>query len=225
MLKALVFKELREIAGITIATALAYGVLVAHQMGYRVLPFFPDSRYGRFETIPFLQTTYIGWFICISAVFASVLGLWQTVAESGRGTWLFLLHRPMDRKKSIGVKMAVGLSVYLIVSATATLTYAAWAAVPGAHASPFYWWMTEMVWPCWLTIVLCYLGAFLAGIRPGRWIGTRLLPLAAAGLLAILIVFVRVQYGMQLLTIIALILVCAFFVGMILYEIRTRDFS
>ena len=34
---------------------------------------------------------------------------------------------------------------------------------------------------------LLYFGAFLSGIRPARWFGTRLLPLVAAGALAMLL--------------------------------------
>jgi hypothetical protein len=222
MLKALVFKELRETAGIAIMAALAYGATVAYQMGYNIFPFIPFNRY---EMIPFLQTGYINWFICISVAFASALGLWQTVAESYRGTWLFLLHRPMERNKMIALKIVVGLSIYLAVSGGATLIYALWAALPGTHATPFYWWMTEVVWLSWIAIVLCYLGAFLAGIRPGRWIGTRLLPALAAGLLVILVLYMWLECRMQLWVLLAFILLCALFINMIFYAVRTRDFS
>jgi hypothetical protein len=222
MYKALVLKELRETAGIAALALLAYCLLVMSQMGYDVPPFFYHQ--GR-EKIPFLDSIYISWFICISVVFSTVLGLWQTVVESYRGTWPYLLHRPMDLRKLIGVKMAVGAGVYLIVSAVPTLIYAAWASLPGTHASPFFWWMTEPTWLCWIVIVVCYLGAFLAGVRPGRWFGTRLLPVPAAYLMAALILCIRFQLRTELGTLIALVIVCAFFINMILFAVRTRDFS
>jgi hypothetical protein len=222
MLKALVFKELRETAGIVALAFLAYFTVVASEMGYYILPFV--WRGGR-ETIPFLYEDYISWFICISVVFSTALGLWQTVVESYSGTWPFLLHLSMESRKVIAVKMAVGASVYLVVSAVPTLVYAAWAATPGTHASPFFWWMTEMVWLCWITSVVCYLGAFLAGIRPGRWIGTRLLPVPAGFLAAGLVLFLRVQFGTPSWALGVLVIVCAFFVAMILFAMRTRDFS
>ncbi len=222
MFKALVLKELRETAGIASVAMLAYCAIVASQIGYYVPPFFQHQ--GN-EKIPFLQTEYIVWFICISAVFSTALGLWQTVAESNRGTWPFLLHRPMELKSLIGIKMAVGAGMYLAVSGAATLIYAVWAATPGTHASPFFWWMTEATWLCWIVIVVCYFGAFLAGVRPARWFGTRLLPVPAAYLTAVLILCIRFQLRTQLWTLIALVIVCAFFINMILFAVRTRDFS
>jgi len=38
----------------------------------------------------------------------------------------------------------------------------------------------EAAWRLALAMPLIYLAAFLSGLRPGRWLGTRLLPLAAA---------------------------------------------
>jgi hypothetical protein len=40
--------------------------------------------------------------------------------------------------------------------------------------------MTEPAWRMALLMPLLYLGAFLSGLRPARWFGTRLLPLVAA---------------------------------------------
>ena len=40
--------------------------------------------------------------------------------------------------------------------------------------------MTIPVWLTWLAVGLVYLGAFLSGIRPAAWWGTRLMPLAGA---------------------------------------------
>ena len=58
--------------------------------------------------------------------------------------------------------------------------YGAWAAVPGHHASPFEWSMTGPAWRLTILMPLLYLGAFLSGLRPARWFGTRLLPLVAS---------------------------------------------
>ena len=117
------------------------------------------------------------------------LGLRQTVVESRRGTWLFLLHRPASLWRVLAAKLAVGGGLYLVCGAVAILSYAAWAAMPGKHASPFLWWMTARAWKAWGVIAIVYLAAFLAGIRPARWFGTRLLPLAAGGVLALLLMF------------------------------------
>ena len=154
--------------------------LVAYCAGYNVLPFY--SNYAAMRTacdVPFVDGNFLGFFIAFSAALAVVLGLRQTVVESHRGTWLFLLHRPVGMRRVIAAKLAVGGGLYLACGAVAILTYAAWALLPGKHASPFLWWMTAWSWEAWGVIAVVYLAAFLAGLRPGRWFGTRLLPLAA----------------------------------------------
>ncbi|HEY4760596.1 MAG TPA: hypothetical protein VIH42_08455 [Thermoguttaceae bacterium] len=223
MYKALVLKELRETMGITILALLAYFVGIVCLTGYKVLPFLPEPG---LREIPFLGGNKYGWLMVVSAVvFAMALGLWQTLGESIHGTWQYLLHRPMDMRKLIGVKLAVGGGLYLVVSALAILVYAAWPATPGTHASPFYWWMTVPVWKGWLLILLCYLCTFLAGIRPGRWIGTRLMPIAAIYLLAVFISIIPDWWTMVDLGLPALIVVCVFLVYLIFHIARTRDFS
>jgi hypothetical protein len=45
-----------------------------------------------------------------------------------------------------------------------------------------------MTAPAWWTVIVIptlYFGAFLSGIRPARWFGTRLLPLVAASVAVI----------------------------------------
>ncbi|MGA2796740.1 MAG: hypothetical protein ABSE63_04100 [Thermoguttaceae bacterium] len=227
MLKALVFKELRETIGIAVIALLAYLAGIANLIGYIILPFgmvriFPQPLQGR---IPFLDAEFMSWFMIVSVGFAVALGLKQTVGESVRGTWLLLLHRPMERRNLTAIKLIVGMSLYLIVSATAILIYSLWAATPGTHPSPFYWWMTVHFWQVWLILALGYLGSFFAGVRPGRWFGTRLMPVAAAGVLAGLTGFVVVEAGWWFLGFMGFALLCAMFVGLILFMVRTRDYS
>jgi hypothetical protein len=47
--------------------------------------------------------------------------------------------------------------------------------------------MTLPAWQLWACMLLVYFGAFLSGIRPARWFGTRLVPLVAAIVLAVLV--------------------------------------
>jgi len=117
-----------------------------------------------------------------------------------------LLHRPARRETIFATKLAVGAVVCLLLGGLPVLCYALWAAAPGTHPSPFFWSMTGWVWQMCLEIPLVYLGAFLSGLGPGRWYGSRFLPLAgslfllwgvhellpwpAAGLLAILLISV-----------------------------------
>ncbi|MGA2060957.1 MAG: hypothetical protein ABSG67_10780 [Thermoguttaceae bacterium] len=230
MYKALVFKELRETIGIAIIAILAYLAGIANLIGYTVLPFgmvraFPEPIQG---AIPFQEREFFGWFMLVSVVFCLALGLRQTVGESRGGTWMFLLHRPISLRKLICIKMAVGVGLYFVVSAMAILIYAAWAATPGTHASPFYWWMTSLTWKVWFLIFPCYFGAFLSGIRPGRWIGTRLLPVPAVCIAISFLAYVVFElklFSWWFLVIFAFPLLCAFLFGEIMFVARTRDFS
>jgi hypothetical protein len=100
------------------------------------------------------------------------------------------------------------------------MLYALWAASPGTHASPFAWSMTLPAWTAWLAISAVYLGAFLSGIRPANWLGTRLAPLAAALGLAVLCSALPVAFAWPLL-----ILLDALLIVLILYVARQRDFA
>jgi hypothetical protein len=227
MYKALVFKELRETIGTAVIAFLVYLAGIMNMLGYPVLPLglFGLAPAAQSRSIPFLNDQFQTWFIMVSVGYVIALGLRQTVGESVRGTWLLLLHHPMDRRRLIIVKLAVGASLYLLVAAMAILIYATWAATPGTHASPFYWWMTVPYWQIWIVFLLGYLGAFFAGIRPGRWFGTRLLPLAASGVLAALTGSIVIEAGWWLLGFLGFILLCAIFVASILFVVKTRDYS
>lgn len=174
MYRAVLRKELREILLVALAAAAALAYIVAGHAGWEL--FFGSGLEQRSE-VAFLGDQFVSFFGMVCAGFAVALGFWQTVWESGRGTWLFLLHRPANRRALIGAKLAVGTVTYLVVSSTAILVYAAWAATHGNLAAPFYWWMTQYAWIACLLMVSVYLGTFLSGIRPGRLLGTRLLPL------------------------------------------------
>ncbi|MGO9110870.1 MAG: hypothetical protein ACLP9L_16740 [Thermoguttaceae bacterium] len=220
MFRALVLKELRETGWIALVGLLVHLAIVANCAGYQVLPF--SSRTMNVVETPFLDGSFLAPFCFVSIALAAALGLRQTAFESRGGTWLFLLHRPMSMRRVLAAKLAVGGGLYLISGLIAILSYAAWAAMPGKHASPFLWWMTADAWKAWGLIAIIYLAAFLAGIRPARWFGTRLLPLAAGGVLAALLVF---PMFWPLLGIAAFFLVAAWLVALIHFTAQTRDFS
>ena len=96
--------------------------------------------------------------------------------------------------------------------------------MPGTHASPFFWWMTANAWVALGFIAIVYPAAFLTGLRPARWFGTRLLPLAAAGPLAVAPALFSLVH-LELLGIPAYLLVAACLVALIYCVARTRDFS
>jgi ABC-type transport system involved in multi-copper enzyme maturation permease subunit len=181
MYKAIILKELRETRGILLLALMAFVGVTTRQIGSDNLLW---SR-GEYPFVPFVDYDFVVCFLWISAILAIALGLRQTLGESIHGTYPFLFHRPVNRRWLLGMKLAVGASAYLFCSVIPILIFAWWAATPGTHASPFQWSMTLPVWHMWAWMLLLYLGAFLSGIRPGRWLGTRLLPLVCAGLVTL----------------------------------------
>jgi hypothetical protein len=185
MWRALAIKELREVSGIA-AVALALGLaLVVYEIQAR-----PYSRvpwaYGQ-PVVPFVNDDFVVYFSFIAAAFSIALGFRQSLGEEFRGTYPFLLHRPMSRRAVMVTKLLTGGAVYLACSAVPILAYGVWAATPGTHASPFFWGMTDLSVSLQLTMLILYLGAFLSGVRPARWFGTRTLPLLGSVVPAVLV--------------------------------------
>jgi hypothetical protein len=217
MLKSLAIKELRETAGIGVVALIFYAIFVSQAMG---LPLVPGASVDPLSS-PLVSDSFRTMYFMISGCLAAALGLRQSVLETAFGTEQFLLHRPVSRPWLIGTKLLTGGCVYLAVAAVPVLLYAAWAATPGTHASPFEWSMTLVWWKGWFTVTAIYLGGFLCGIRPGLWKGTRLLPLIVAIFLALLLGVVPWLWAWGA---VALVILDAILVTTILYVARTRDF-
>jgi hypothetical protein len=181
-MKALGLKELRELRGIVVLALLAYLILVARMVGTKSLDFLPGLP-QEMEPLPFRSGEFISYFMLLCQLFAIAIGFRQSAWESSRGTYLFLLHKPVTRLAIFNMKLTVGVSVFLICSAIPIGLYGWWAATPGHHAGPFQWIWTLSAWWVMGISLLLYLGAFLSGLRPARWFGTRLLPLAGSVLL------------------------------------------
>jgi hypothetical protein len=224
MLKTLAFKELRETSLVALAALVVYAYVVGTSMGFSLLPglYLLPYVYADEQVIPFLGGGIEETLALVSAGFAIALGLRQSAGESMRDTFLFLLHRPVRWERTIGVKLLTGAAVYGVCASLPILLYGWWAATPGTHASPFCWSMTLPAWRVCVSLTAIYLGAFLSGIRPGAWIGTRLLPLAAAGGLTW-----RIQalpswwiWGLAAVAVMDVVLAAS-----ILFVARTRDYS
>lgn len=220
MFRAMVRKELRETFGVVLIGLAFYFYYTVKAMRHDLVPLFPS--WGDYQrTIPFVGSYYFSAFVFVSVGFTIALGFRQSVGESVHGTWKVLFHRPVARTQLIAVKLLVGVVVYLVCAAAATLAYAWWAATPGTHASPFEWSMTAPTWKAWIAMPLVYLGAFLSGIRPGRWIGTRLLPLAAASAVEGLVLLVP---WWPIFGLVIIALSSAVLVSNILFVVRARDY-
>jgi len=187
MFRVVAMKELREVSIILILVG-AYWVLSTGVLE-NVLPTTLSGRVYRNQEvmIPFVTDGFQSNLAFFCGILAIGLGLRQTLGESIHGTYLFLFHRPATRRWIIGAKLSIGIGVLSVCGVTLLMIHGIWAATPGTHASPFFWSMTI---PCWMTVLqmtFLYLAAFLTGIRPGRWYGTRLFPLLAAAPLVVVV--------------------------------------
>jgi hypothetical protein len=215
MTSALAYKEFRETAGIAALGLAALLLAAVSNMGWELIPGW--HAYGQ---IPFLNDRFSVQFYLLAGLLAVALGFRQSLGDFHGDAYLFLLHRPRPRRHVFASKLLVGLASYALCAALPVLLYAWWAGLPGTHASPFEWWMTRDVWLAWLTISVLYLGAFLSGIRPGKWFGTRLLPLAATLLAPLLIALLPLSAAIPVL-----ILLSAVLISVILFVSETRDFA
>jgi hypothetical protein len=187
MIRALVIKELREVYWIAAVAVAAYLVAVSAQLGAE--PFARLAPMARWQA-PFVGTSFVAAFGGVSAAFAVTLGLRQSAWEGRQGLYLFLLHRPLRRETIFLTKLTTGAALLLLCAGGPFLWYVVWAATPGHHPSPFAWSMTGQAWRVYLLTPLLYASAFLSGLRPADWFGTRLLPLAAGAGLGTVLVFV-----------------------------------
>lgn len=216
MYQALLKKELRESAGLLAVAALAAVYFLASLSGTKLLPW----QTSGVHTIPFVSDNlhFYLWLVC--GAMAVLLGLKQTAWEVGWGTYYFLFHRPIARWKLFALKLVVGTMVVWGLAGAMIFTYASWAARPGSHDTPFYWSMTSGAWQLWASLPLLYLGAFLSGIRPARWFGTKLAPLAVA-----IVATLSAAYGPYWWLLLPVGAVCvATFLPAIFYYVEHRDY-
>ncbi len=226
MVLAIVKKEMREtrlFAALAIGMYLIYLGKLTGRWG-RTAPFFFELVPGldvEAPDIPFVQDNFLTMFFFIGVALAITLGFRQSAWEPSQGTALYLLHLPLARSTIFLTKLTTGIGVLLACTLLPILLYATWAAMPGTHPGPFEWSMTGPALHIWLVLPLAYLGAFASGIRPARWIGTRLLPLISAAIPGIYLFLLPHWW---LLAFPLLLLGAAILVSDILWEAETRDF-
>jgi hypothetical protein len=216
MLKALVIKELRESAGIVVLGALAVVYVLCELTNMSLL-----NMGGRsLNSYPFIYDAIVSYLALCAGALGVALGMKQTAWELGQGTFFFLFHRPVSRTLLVGCKLAVGSVWVMLLSALLILLYAWWVATPGHITGPFFWSMTAPAWRLWVALPVVYLGAFLAGIRPGKWFGTRLVPLVAA----IAVTGVAANMPWLWLSLLIALFAAALLLISIFYYVHRRDY-
>jgi hypothetical protein len=217
MKRALIIKELRECAPLAaLAALLAAGTLYAWTGG----TLWPGVTYAA-ARIPFVGDDFTyGPLLLIAGGLAIVLGLKQSGWEELRGTYHYLLHRPIERRQVFLLKAVVGLGIVLTLGAAMILIYALWAATPGTHPSPFFWSMTLPAWRVWATLPAVYLAALVWGIRPARSYRSGLFPPLGCGLV-VFVLFVQPWLWIAVLGGLVLAAICW---AVAIDQARTRDY-
>jgi ABC-type transport system involved in multi-copper enzyme maturation permease subunit len=219
-------KEVSEVVpiGITASVALLFGILGYMPLG--ILKMVPYSSYfgnhfWEIDSVPFLDEKIHPAVAVVFGVLSAVLAFYQILFENQRKTFPVLFRLPIPRTGVILTKLLAGVAAYLLALGLPILVYAAWAATPGTHPSPFYW---SMVWiPMGLIPagLLLYFAWVLILLLPGRWYGSRILPLATAGMVAFLSVEI-LRWSMLGLLMIAL--TAAAYIACICWAAEMREY-
>ncbi len=174
---AVIRKELRSTAWVVALGAAAFGWILSELFGVTALTRhqFPTHE----NTFSLVQSGWLLWYGFISAAFAGSLGLAMSLNDGVRGTWAFVLFRPISRRAYIGAKLLTGGVLTLVTVAVPALVYLVWAAIPGNQPIPFDWSFAQPTAEACGWAVVVFLGGFLSGIRPASWWWSRLWPLGA----------------------------------------------
>jgi ABC-type transport system involved in multi-copper enzyme maturation permease subunit len=213
MLKAIAWKEFRELLPVITAALVVEVLLICSVIGM-------DRKY----TIHSGDLQGIAVMLLFEAtLFAIVVGLWQNTTEQNQGTYLFLFHRPARREAIVAAKLLAGAATCLLVAVLPVLCFAWWAdtRVWTAAASRDSIWAAT--WPVSFGLLLLYLGAFMSSLRAAAWYKSRYLPLLCGIALTVMAAILAQSWVLTVLTAVPLIEVC--FVLAILFQATTRDYS
>ncbi len=155
-MRALIAKELREQRWLFLACLFTISLGYARSLydlnaGQAWLHVFRRS---------FLMVTTIG-----GAGFMVVLGFRQTFDEVRRGSWNFLVHRPLALTHIFAAKVFAAAVLFSAAVLLPTVLLVAWYAVPGHVAGPFSW---PMVGPA-VVDLFAALPYYFAGVVMGLW--------------------------------------------------------
>lgn len=152
--------------------------------------------------------------------FSVALGLSQSFELNCRSS-LFLLHMPISRKQLIQSKLFLGSTTLLLMFGLPIVMAAVAYSMPLRNA-PFYWSMTSDLWRLVVTSSMIYLTAFLCGVRPASWFGTRLLPIAG---ICIFVIAIQLIPYWWLIAAPLIVFVDWMLITTIVYFAETRDYA
>ncbi|MFC1757562.1 hypothetical protein ACFL2H_02180 [Planctomycetota bacterium] len=172
MWRALAIKELRDVSLIVAASMFAFLVWAASVVGAQL----PWLGVRQNVMIPFLTGEVVGPLTIIATATAIGIGLRQSTCVLDDSSSQFLLHRPLERWRLIAFKLFIGSGIVCSLSVVTVALLCSWAAFPGNNPAPFEIWMTVPAWIAIACVTVVYQAAFLSGLRPANWFGTRLFP-------------------------------------------------
>jgi ABC-type transport system involved in multi-copper enzyme maturation permease subunit len=221
MTRALLLKELRECWPLAALGVVAAIYALLQHTGWTLF-----SRHIDFEqlsydrALPFVNDNFVKTLSLVGGGLAIALGLKQSAWEDARGSYRFLLYRPVSRRRVFALKLLLGICLVLSITAGLILAFTVWSTTPGNHGSPFYLSMTIDAWRTWLVLPVVYLSAFLCGLRPAQWFGTRLAPLAAGIFLAMILA----AQPLWEVTLVGTVIAIALLTLCLLHLCETRDY-
>lgn len=222
MFKAMMRKELMETRPVIALAGFFYAlILVADVVDYSwAREKGALYRLGRWSAV--LNNEWIDSLWLLTFAFALLVGLVQTLADSVQGTWGYLMHLPPGRRWILSSKLLAGGGAYCGCTGLFLLMCVIIGWARQTEAYPFRWSMMSSYAQIALIGLLVYLIAFLTGLRPARWYGSRLLPLMGGGLLVWLLIALPHWWVYGLVSLMA---VCGLLVGLILYVGDIRDYA
>ena len=187
---ALLRKELWECLPWILLAAIVFFVMggfflraVAYQGGLN----WYYSRLSPGSTVDTYRLTYRSplqvtgmWLFCSSIGLGLVLGIRQFWIPHFTGTWPFLLHRSVNRKTILAVKLAAATIGFIISLGIVWVALYWYACRPELFMVPQ---PVRVFIEGWLFIILglvVYLGAALSGLSTARWYTTKIFGLAFA---------------------------------------------
>ncbi|MBC7820749.1 MAG: hypothetical protein IAG10_28015 [Planctomycetaceae bacterium] len=166
----LIQKELRSAAWVVGLGLFAYVWLLAEMSGY-------SQIIGRWNQSHQRLALGVIWFGFVTAGFAGLLGLVMASDDSLRGTWQFVLFRPISRRRYIVTKLLTGAVLVVLTPLVPVTLFLEWEYGSGRLGVP--WDVTAWQIPAeaigWSVPI--FLSGFLSSIRVASWWWSRLWPL------------------------------------------------
>lgn len=174
----LIRKELRSSAWVVVLGLAAFGWLFAEMTGTPMLVGRNDQAHQR------LGSGVIGFWL-IATGFAGLLGLLMASEDSRRGTWQFVLFRPISRRRYVVAKLIAGAVIVVLMTGAPAIAFMAWASKPGRWLVPWDWSYAQIPVETMGWSVVVFLGGFLSSMRVASWWWSRLWPLATVALVGL----------------------------------------